>query len=143
MPVVGHARHVLESRLDCGVPSDVTAAVERLSQHHVVDELGGDSGTTNGLGDGRRAELERVHVDQGSFVRGSDRGASGGDDDGVVHAARIRGRGRAGESAMASTALMSPAQFALPACVSMVATRRGGVPVTEDVRLALHQTGLM
>ena len=74
-----------EAEVDRGVASDVAAALERLSHHHVVDVTGGDTGALERLARRILGELERGDVEERSLAGGPDRSAGRGDDDSVGH----------------------------------------------------------
>jgi hypothetical protein len=87
VPVVGDPRDVRQAEVDGDVAGDRPSPVERLAEDHVVDVGGGDPRAGDGLADRDLAEAERVDVDQGALAGPSDRGAGGGDDDGIGHGA--------------------------------------------------------
>jgi hypothetical protein len=70
---------------DGDVARDDTAALQRLTDHDVVDLGGRDPGPFDHRTHRDLRELERVDVDERSLARASDRRAGSGDDHGIGH----------------------------------------------------------
>jgi hypothetical protein len=62
------AGHVFDARLDRHVAGDVTAAVQRLGDHDVVDQCADRARTAAAPRRPRAGQLERVDVDQRALV---------------------------------------------------------------------------
>ena len=74
-----------QARLDGRVTGDVTAAVEALPEHHVVDQQRVDAGPPDRLRHDAGGQLEGVHVEERPFERRPDRAASRRDDHRFMH----------------------------------------------------------
>jgi hypothetical protein len=76
---------VLKAGVDRDVAGHVAAAVARLTQDQVVDELRIEGGAPERLPHHQRAECRRLDVGQRPLVRGADRRPGRGDDGRVTH----------------------------------------------------------
>ena len=89
LPVHGHAGRVgRQAQVDGDVTGQVAAALQHLAHHHVVDVVGGDTRTLQGLGDGDLAQLDDRRLRQRALEGVADRRAGEGDDNGFRHDGR-------------------------------------------------------
>ena len=89
MAVVGEPGRPDETCLDGRVACDVATAVERLTEHDVIDPSGIDPGPPHCLPDGLGGELERVDIDERAFECGPDRRSGRGHDDCLRHGSSL------------------------------------------------------